>query len=230
MPQKITHVMSRLFLVILGVCLALGIIEVSLDISSLISTWSREHQYAQASSSDQSVRILAIGESTTEGFGSKAPWPSRMETILQAKFPTRRFQVFNKGIAGVTSAYIANRLPEWMDKYKPHFVVSMIGINDRGHVFIFSTQPWLPEWISELRTYRFLRGLVRRGIKTDDKCKAQMRIIAFIQDAHSIKDIMKAQGIPDFQAPPPIPKFIDTVEAIDELPSYDSFEPSPDDF
>jgi len=31
-----------------------------------------------------------------------------------------------------------------------------------------------------------------------------MRIIAFIQDEHSIKDIMKAQGIPDFQAPPPI--------------------------
>ena len=57
-----------------------------------------------------------------------------------------------------------------------------------------------------------------------------MRIISFIQDEHSIKDIMKAQGIPDFQAPPPIPKFIDAVEAIDELPSYDSFEPSPDDF
>ena len=41
---------------------------------------------------------------------------------------------------------------------------------------------------------------------------------------------MKAQGIPDFQAPPPIPKFIDTVEAVDELPSYDSFDPSTDDF
>ena len=62
------------------------------------------------------------------------------------------------------------------------------------------------------------------------KCKAQMRIIAFIQDEHSIKDIMKAQGIPDFQAPPPIPNFIDTSHAIDELPSYDSFEPAPDDF
>ena len=37
---------------------------------------------------------------------------------------------------------------------------------------------------------------------------------------------MKAQGIPDFQAPPPIPKFIDTAQVIDELPSYDSFEPS----
>ena len=41
---------------------------------------------------------------------------------------------------------------------------------------------------------------------------------------------MKAQGIPDFQAPPPIPNFIDTVEAIDELPAYDSFEAAPDDF
>ena len=61
-------------------------------------------------------------------------------------------------------------------------------------------------------------------------CKAKMRIIAFIQDAHSIKDIMKAQGVPDFLAPPPIPKFIDAVEAIDEIHSYDSFEPSPNDF
>ena len=69
-----------------------------------------------------------------------------------------------------------------------------------------------------------------RGLYLPGKCKAQMRILAFIQDAHSIKDIMKAQGIPDFQAPPPIPTFIDTLEAIDDIPSYDSIEPSPDDF
>jgi hypothetical protein len=37
-----------------------------------------------------------------------------------------------------------------------------------------------------------------------------MRIIAFIQDAHSIKEIMKSQGTADFRAPPPMPKFIDT--------------------
>jgi len=62
------------------------------------------------------------------------------------------------------------------------------------------------------------------------KCRSQMRIIAFIQDAHSIKDIIKAQWIPDLQAPPPMPKFIDAQEAVDELPSYDSFEPPPDEF
>ena len=57
-----------------------------------------------------------------------------------------------------------------------------------------------------------------------------MRLMAFIQDSHSIKDIMKAQGIPDFQAPPPIPKFIDTALGIDEISSYDSYKPAPDDF
>jgi hypothetical protein len=41
---------------------------------------------------------------------------------------------------------------------------------------------------------------------------------------------MKAQGLPDFQAPPLMPKFIDAQEAIEELPSYDSFEPPPDKF
>lgn len=57
-----------------------------------------------------------------------------------------------------------------------------------------------------------------------------MRIISFIQDEHSIKAFIKSKGIPDFQASPPIPKFIDAVEAIDELPEHDFFEPAPDDF
>ena len=78
----------------------------------------------------------------------------------------------------------------------------------------------------------FLRSLVTKLITSVERptCKAQMRIISFMQDEHSIKDIMKAQSIPDFQAPPPIPKFIDTVEAIDELPEDDAFDPAPDDF
>ena len=68
--------------------------------------------------------------------------------------------------------------------------------------------------------------------------RAQMRIVAFIQDEHGIKDIMKSQGVPDFfirrslgvvgQAPPPIRTFIDTFEAIDEIPCCDFFEKFPD--
>ena len=70
---------------------------------------------------------------------------------------------------------------------------------------------------------------MRDNLNPDSKKPGYVHI-AFIQDSHSIKDIMKAQGIPDFQAPSPIPKFIDTVEAIDELPEYDAFDPAPDEF
>ena len=54
------------------------------------------------------------------------------------------------------------------------------------------------------------------------KRKAQIRIIAFIHDEHSVKALMKAQSIPDFQAPAQNPTFIDAAEAIDEPPSHDS--------
>jgi hypothetical protein len=33
---------------------------------------------------------------------------------------------------------------------------------------------------------------------------------------------MKSQGVPDFQAPPPILTLIDTAEAVNEMPSHDS--------
>ncbi len=46
-----------------------------------------------------------------------------------------------------------------------------------------------------------------------------------LQDQHSIKEIMKSHGILDFQALPPSSRFIDAAEAIDEITSYDSFEP-----
>ncbi len=94
------------------------------------------------------------------------------------------------------------------------------------------------KWDNKFRTGSFKeRGAlsqVQRVYEIDPlecpKCKAQMRIIAFIQDERSIKEIMKSKGNADFRAPPPIPKFIDASEAIDELPSYDLFEPASDDF
>jgi hypothetical protein len=64
--------------------------------------------------------------------------------------------------------------------------------------------------------------------------------VAFIQDEHSIKDIMKSQGIPNFlirrslgvvgQAPPPIPKFIDRSTGSRQGPVASRVEPTPDDF
>lgn len=54
------------------------------------------------------------------------------------------------------------------------------------------------------------------------RCKAKMRIIAFVQDPLEIKKIMQAQGIQDFRAPPPLPAppFRDEHLFHDDIPSY----------
>jgi hypothetical protein len=49
-----------------------------------------------------------------------------------------------------------------------------------------------------------------------------MRIVAFIHDPVEIKKIMESQGIPDFTAPPPIPKKFVTPEA-DFIPDYHNY-------
>ena len=46
----------------------------------------------------------------------------------------------------------------------------------------------------------------------------------------SMLSVLSLSRVPDFQAPPPLPKFIDTGEALDAIPYYDSFDPAPDDF
>ena len=57
-----------------------------------------------------------------------------------------------------------------------------------------------------------------------------MRIVAFIQDGLAIADIIKSHRLPDFRAPPPIPKFIYTSQATHEILIYNSFDPPVDEF
>jgi hypothetical protein len=56
------------------------------------------------------------------------------------------------------------------------------------------------------------------------KCKSQMRIISFIQDPVETKKIMESLGLPQFRAPPPIPKPPRTQEElfIDQQVDYDA--------
>ena len=56
------------------------------------------------------------------------------------------------------------------------------------------------------------------------KCKAQMRIVAFVQDSLEIKQIMKSLKLPDFRAPPPIPEAprINCELQFDSIPNYEA--------
>src|SRR5829696_3039097 len=79
--------------------------------------------------SAQSVRIVAIGDSNTAGFGvaRAEAFPARLEALLRAA--GHDAQVWNAGIAGDTFGGISARL----DRYVPdgiHIVIVQGGYND----------------------------------------------------------------------------------------------------
>jgi tetratricopeptide (TPR) repeat protein len=74
----------------------------------------------------QGVRILCLGESTTDG-----QWPRYLEEALRnADFENVRFSIIDKGRAALDSAQIISELPRYIRKYKPSIVIAMVGIND----------------------------------------------------------------------------------------------------
>lgn len=80
---------------------------------------------------DDSIRILALGESTTDKrFLTKdnKAWPEHLEEI--GKSYGLKLNVYNHGRSAITSNEILNDLDELIGHYNPHFVITMIGIND----------------------------------------------------------------------------------------------------
>ncbi len=74
---------------------------------------------------ESGYRILCLGESTTAG-----PYPSYLADILNEQNSDVHFTVFNEGIGGTDTAMILAQLERNIDNYKPHMIISMLGIND----------------------------------------------------------------------------------------------------
>ncbi|MCB0421764.1 MAG: hypothetical protein KDD61_12260, partial [Bdellovibrionales bacterium] len=79
------------------------------------------------------IRILAIGESTTAketAYRPNTDWPYLLEKRLKEKGYS--VVVYNGGRGATTTSFLLSRLPHQIQKYNPHIVISMMGINDHN--------------------------------------------------------------------------------------------------
>ena len=78
----------------------------------------------------QELKILALGDSLTEGFGveKKEAYPYLLEQALR-ETGYRQIQVINAGISGSTSASAVSRL-KWYLRAKPKILILALGAND----------------------------------------------------------------------------------------------------
>jgi lysophospholipase L1-like esterase len=83
-----------------------------------------------------SIKIVAIGSSTTAGEGDIVPYGFRLETALRAKYPNRMIDLLNRGIGGQEAPDQLLRMPEHVIAEAPALTIWQVGTNavwQKGH-------------------------------------------------------------------------------------------------
>ena len=131
--NRIQRFVGRLSLALLGSAIALLFCEFVLGLLGSYYLNKQTDIETRAISDSGRIRILAIGESTTAGVPGlpEDTYPKKLEQLLVENSSTaNQFRVFNLGAPAVTTDFIAAKLPEHLERYRPHVVIAMMGIND----------------------------------------------------------------------------------------------------
>lgn len=104
-------------------------LEMFFWIGSWITQGAQKIANTQQSAAGGTYKIICVGESNTL-VGGKDSYPSQLQNILNERLPGRQIEVINQGMAGYSTARIAQELPEWIRAMKPSMVIAMVGIYD----------------------------------------------------------------------------------------------------
>lgn len=102
-------------------------------------------------------RIMCLGESMTYDSGDGS-YPQHLEKILNRGSPFR-FRVVNQAIPGGDSGVIVRNVPQWLEEYRPHMVVVMMGLNDRPAVVPRQGKEGIVRYRQGLKIDRLFRKL-----------------------------------------------------------------------
>jgi acyl-CoA thioesterase I len=108
--------------------------------------------------SRQSVKVLAIGSSTTVGIGASKPsatYVAKLESDLDGAFKGLDFEVVGRGKSGEEAEGQSARMKREVDEVKPDLVVWQVGTNDAiDHVDIENFKNCLRRTLAWLRDNR----------------------------------------------------------------------------
>lgn len=122
----------NMYLAIIGVLIALFLIEFGLYLSGKFYRLDRAGNNAAGQKESGLVKILCLGDSWTFGLGAEKghSYPSQLERMLNADNPDS-VVVYNGGWPGATSSKVFENLEQDLQKYSPHILIILIGGNDK---------------------------------------------------------------------------------------------------
>lgn len=104
-----------------------AVVEIILQLAGYI--YLKQYKKEVNFKDTKEIRILCIGESTT-ALGGKNSYPSLLEFLLQKELPNKKIVVINEGVPGRIIYFMRNNFELKLNKYRPHYVIVMAGIND----------------------------------------------------------------------------------------------------
>jgi hypothetical protein len=152
---------QRILLRLFGILLAIIILEITLNVLGYI--YSEKQESFNVDYENKTV-ILCIGESTTADLNTEeGSWPRELQKILDDEFPDE-YKVINEGHIGVTTIYLLSKINEQIEKYNPHIVISMMGVNDniRNKILFEDNNNKKYFSINELKTYKLFSLIYKR--------------------------------------------------------------------
>lgn len=158
-PGVHTLVFQKAVIFILGILAGIVFLEVSIRTASTLRQWmqdKRMHSALLAPAKD-SITIMCIGESTTQN-----KYPQNLQWTLDNMYPGKNIHVIDKGIAGINTDVLLEKLPDQIKQIKPDIIVAMMGCNDDKDNFIRfgNVQNKLDYWlVKNLKTYALMRFL-----------------------------------------------------------------------
>ncbi|MCA9402553.1 MAG: tetratricopeptide repeat protein [Candidatus Omnitrophica bacterium] len=154
-----TRILHKTALILFGILLCFVLLESGLRLAGSVFLLRQHLVNRLTLAKDDAVRILCIGESTT-ALGDEFAYPRQLEKILNERSTAHRFAVINKGVPGTNSGEILANVRGYLDAYRPHLVLVMMGINDREQIDRLTTPArGVRPWAESLRTVHLIRWI-----------------------------------------------------------------------
>ncbi|MDD5080214.1 MAG: tetratricopeptide repeat protein [Candidatus Omnitrophica bacterium] len=181
---------ARILTIIFGLFLCLALLELGLRLGGFAVLSLQESRNRLCAREKGAYRIMCLGESTT-AFGGVYSYPSQLQDILNRRGIGVRFSVINKGVPGIHTSDILNRLESDLDAYRPDMVIAMMGINDRG-TYMFSGGESGSKAVNSLKSLRIykLAGIFGEHIAAFVKNPAKDKLNRYISKPEGPKGIL----------------------------------------
>ena len=149
---------ARIILIISGFLFCFLFLEAALRLGGFVVLSMQEYKNRQALNQKGTYRIMCLGESTTAG-----QYPLFLQEILNQRDIGIKFKVIDKGIPGINTEDILDRLESNIKTYDPDMVIAMMGVNDKGVYTPYETisSSTIKRLLLSLRTYKLARLLGR---------------------------------------------------------------------